>query len=718
MASINRRILLTGALLVSCSWAFQASAQERVETESATESPEGADIVVTAQKREQQAIDVPMGLSVLGGDRLEDLRINNVLELAYQVPGFIAQESVPGRTLYTLRGVGNSFGSSALVGAYLDDVDVTSTGPAQLDVRLYDLDRVEVLRGPQGTLWGAGSVGGTIRFITNKPDLNSFGGKAEAAVFGQNRGDISGEVQGAVNIPLVNDVLGLRLSGSYMNWGGWIDQPAANRKDFNDNELINVRARALFRPSDRFDVNGTIIIHRNKGGGKNIANLLPYHDSLFQSFVDPTLKTPFRDEYDHFNLTMRYDLGPATLVSATGRTNAENFNWDTRRLELTFRFIPSIPGTNVLQGYGYGQTNTKITTQELRLTSNGDKALSWTGGVYYRHEDVKATSVQTQYAGPIPFVINSAAGAAAKNSQWAGFADISYALSDRFTLGAGLRYFEEKRRSTNLVNLVSQEGKFSHLSPRIYASFAATDDINFYVNVAEGFRSGGFNPPSAVAVGASPTYDPETLRSYEIGTKMSLFDHRLYAEIAAFYSDYTDMQAVGVLPGIVANVTSNIGKAEIKGIEYALQWRPTRKLMLGVAGSFIDSKVVKLDASQTSHIVGDPLDQVAKYNVAITADYAFHWGPNLPGFIRLGFNEQGPVQWTSRNASLIQPIGRSDRLSFLNANIGIEFGRAKFEIFGRNILDESGNSSPYTCCGIQPQPRPFQFGARLAFDFE
>ncbi len=721
--SLMRLAHATAAVADAGSPAPAQNPEDKRVAQSSGESADSArfdEVVVTAQKRQERTIDVPMSVSAVSGAVLENLSINNALELSYRVPGLVVQEASPGRQIYTLRGVGNTFGSSPLVGAYLDEVDMTGVSSnQQLDMKLYDLARVEVLHGPQGTLWGAGSVGGTLRFITNAPELDRVGGKLEGTVFGQSRGDASYEVKGAFNMPIVSDVFGVRIAGTYQDWGGWIDQPAAGRRNFNDNRLLNLRARLLWRPTERFEVNGTAIFHRDDGGGKNVVNILPYSRSLFQSFIDPTLDTLFEDDYDHYSLTMSYDFGPLTLLSATGYTQVRNRTWDTRRLDFVADLFPGVPGTNVLLAESNLLTEPKVVTQELRATSGGQGPFNWTIGAFTRREDIPDHNFATNYYGPVVVGINTPTSRKADNESWAVFGDGSYAFNERWKLGAGVRYFHEKRATTDFVARRYSEGNFKDVSPRVYASFAPTGNSNIFLSVAQGFRSGGFNPFGVVAAGGPATFDPENVTSYELGTKMALAGGDLYGEFSVFYNDYSDMQAVGLIPGVIFNVTSNIGKAEIRGFEYSIAWRALDRLTFGLNGSFLHTEVVKLTASQTSQRVGDPLDQVADYNYSVTADYNFNWRVSTPGYFRVSFNEQGPVQWTSRAASLLRPIGHTDTLSFLNVNIGAIIGRTTVELVGRNLLDESGPSSPYgECCLIAPQPRPKQIGVRIAHDFD
>ncbi len=677
------------------------------------------EVIVTAQKREQRAIDVPMSVSVVGGVVIDDLGIKNALDLSYRVPGLVVQEAVPGSQLYTMRGVGNVVGAFTLVGVYLDEADVTSADPnGQYDLSLYDLDRIEVLRGPQGTLYGAGSVGGTIRLITSKPQLDHFGGKGEISVFDQERGDAGYEFKAALNLPVVEDVFGLRLALNYHSWGGWVDQPAADRKDFNDNELANLRMRALWQINDRFDINGTLIVHRNEGGGMNIVNLRPNSESLYQSSIDPTLKTPYVDDYNHYNLTAVYEFNSFSFTSVTGFTDTERYRVGARKMIFESELIPGFPGSDVYEAYGRDETGSEVLTQELRLGSNGDGAINWTMGLYYRDADVDIESLGTRALGGQVISLDVPYSQTTENESWAVFGDVSYALNDRWELGIGARYFKNDQLSADLTYDTLQEASFDHLSPRAYLSFAATDDINVYANLAQGFRSGGFNAVIVETVGGPGTYDAEVVNSFELGTKMNLASGRLYTEFAVFYSEYTDMQARTTMPIVLVDMIANIGKAEIKGFEWSFTWKPNDKLTLGFNGSVIDTVVVETEeGSGTSHIPGDPLDQVADYGWSVFADYFFNWGANNPGFLRAGYNRQGPIHLTERSIGLLDPIGVSDTLGFLYANIGVRIGRTSVELFGRNLLDEDGISNPYEFGAIETQPRPRVIGIRVACEF-
>ncbi len=677
------------------------------------------EVIVTAQKREQRLSDVPMSISVVSGQVIEDLDISTALDMSYRVPGLVVQEAAPGSQMYTLRGVGSSVGSFRLVGVYLDEADVTSADPnGQYDLSLYDLARVEVLRGPQGTLYGAGSVGGTIRLITNKPLLDRFDVKAEGSVFSQARGEPAYELKTMLNTPLVEDTFGLRLAVSYHDWGGWIDQPAANRKDFNDNQMIDARLRALWRVNDRFEINGTVNVHQNDGGGANIVNLPPYAESLYQAFIDPELKTPYIDDHNHYSLTATYEFDACTLLSATAYTNTHRLRTGTRRFVFEDELIPGFPGSEIYTSDLYNQGDSRLFTQEIRLGSKGGTALNWTTGLFYRDEDTNTDMVSSRALGGEIISLDAPYSEITRTTAWAVFADISYLVNERWELGIGARYFEDDQFTEDLIYGTRRSAGFDHLSPRIYLSYAATDAINLYVNLAQGFRSGGMNQMEVEAAGGPGTYEPEVVNSYELGTKMSLADGRLYAEIAIFYSKYKDMQGWATMPVILMEMITNIGKARIQGFEWTLAWQVSDRFNLGFNGAVIDTEVIDMGEGGNSHVPGDPLDQVADYGWSVYADYYFNWAADKPGFLRAGYNRQGPIHLTDRSAGFAEPFSESDTLGFLYLNLGLQVDHTVIELFGRNLLDEDGISNPYGSFASGTQPRPRVFGIRLAWDFQ
>ena len=665
------------------------------------------EIIVTAQKRDQRIQDIPISISAITGEKIENAGIQNIADLSYAVPNLSVWERGPGLQTITIRGVGNIRGTSSLVGMYLDEVPVSAVPAAQLDLQASDLARVEVLRGPQGTLYGQGSVGGTIRFITNNPTFDGINGEIGISVYNTKKGDISEEIKGVVNIPVIDDVLAFRISASYKDKSGWIDQPATGAEDINDNELSNLRVKGLWQVSDQLTVNAMTIRHRSDAGSDNVVNFGAVEDSSYRSAVDPTLTNNLIDDYDLNNLTVNYDLGFANLISASSFIDIEKLQGAYSQFAL---FGGATTETELLgRNFSY---DVEVFTQEFRLSSyESETALDWTVGVFYSDSEQR---LQQDFfrggAGGIVFFTAPPRDELTLSESIAYFADISYDITDRLTLGIGTRYFEDDRELR--IGTGESTETFDNLSSKAYLSFELSDNTNIYTSASEGFRSGGFNALSALV----PSYDPETLTSYELGIKTVQLDKKLSAELAIFFSDYTDFQAAFFDPATGDQYTSNPGEAEIKGIEWNIQWVPTEQLSLGFSGNITDAEFTKVNSTPSTQMAGDPLDFVPEYSYSVNADYRFDWSDSVGGFVRFNYNRQGENSTVNRTSSLAQSVFESEPISLLNAQAGAQWQSMEVELFAKNILDE--DESTTASISLQtPQERPRTIGIKVNYSF-
>lgn len=689
------------------------------------------EIIVTAQKREQALIDVPITITALSGEHLEQAGVNNVQDLSFSVPSMSTAEIGPGRQLITLRGMGGQRGSSSLVGVYLDEIPMSGLQDGFVatysDVGTADLDRVEVLKGPQGTLFGEGSVGGTVRFITADPDLTAFGGKLSGAMYGNERsGDLSGELRGVLNVPLATDKFALRIAGTYENKAGWIDKvqtvdgPVIER-DFNDNELFNVRVKGLWMPTDRLILKGTVVVHRSEGGGSNLVNLEPRSGSWFIIEFDPTAPTRFTDDYDLYNLTGTYDFGFAELLSSTSYSTKESVASLMQRKPL----IPAPnPGVQELLIPEYVQDGFSF-SQELRLSSKDRGPFDWTLGAYYNDSEL-AYRAGFDFARFGQVIVRNSGGDVEPtftSKSWAVFGDASYALTPRLSIGGGIRYFEDDRETYDAlaadVSSTLLEGRFDSTTFRTYASLELAEGVKMHGSVSKGFRSGGFNGVSVASLGAPATYDPESATSYELGVKMALMDRRLNVQAALFYSKYEDIQMNSVFVagnGSPVGYTGNPGEAEIQGFEWEFYWAASDRLSLMLGGDIIDTEITKVDprVQPAQFEVGDPIDFVPEYSVTASAAYTIDWSPSTPGYVRLVYNQQGRSTSTLRTLGALQPITQTPILNFMHASIGLAWNGWGLELFGRNLLNEDG---ALRTGSIEPQARPRTVGLRFDKSF-
>jgi outer membrane receptor protein involved in Fe transport len=693
------------------------------------------EIVVSAQKREQQLIDVPISISAISGDNLARDHINDMQDLSFSVPSMSTAEIGSGRQLITIRGLGGfGRGNTSLTGVYLDEMPLSGLQDGFLatyiDMGTTDLERVEVLKGPQGTLFGEGSVGGTVRLITKEPDLTGLGGMLSASLFSNSdSNDWSQELRGVLNVPILEDKLGLRIAATYDNEAGWIDRlQTVNgpviEEDFNDSEVADVRIKTLWRPTDKLGVTVMVAVHRGEGGGSNIVNTGDREDSEFIVEFEPTAPTGFEDNYELYNLTARYDVGFAEVLSSTSYSETDSVAALLQRKPL----IPNpAPGFQEVFQRDYA-LDASAFSQELRIASQGSSSLNWTLGAFYKDSELASRFNSGidffrygMRAAPVGFQSNSKPNQTSKS--WAAFVDVSYKLGSRFELGGGVRYFEDDREIIDLLaanpGATFLSGKFDATTFRTYLSYAVTDNLKLYGNVSTGFRSGGFNAPPSVAAGGPPTFKPEEVTSYELGTKMALADKRVDLRAALFYSEYTDIQMNSIFfdrNGAVRAYTLNPGEAEIIGVEVEFNWAATDRLTFGINGDVTDTEITKItDPLQTAFVVGDPIDLVPEHSQSAWVNYDVNWSQAILGYIRLQYTEQGETTTTLRSLGALEPITHTSTLNFLSASLVASWNDWEFELFARNLLDEAG--ALRTGGGIDPQARPRMIGIKFGKSF-
>lgn len=711
----------------------QAEQGATLSTGASAEAPERRvtleEVIVTAQKREERLSDVPMSITALSREKLSDARISNAMDLSFVVPSLSVQETGPGRQIISIRGTSGYRGNSSLIGVYLDEVPLSGTQDgfiaAYADTRVLDLERVEVLKGPQGTLFGEGSVGGAIRFVTRDPDLNRSGGEISTEVTNTSDGDWSEKVVGVGNLPLMEDLFGIRVAATYENASGWIDQPSIDRENINDSEMWHVRAKALYTPTPKLEIKGLVEVHRNKGGASNIVNQLPLEDSIFLQGPVRDLPTDFRDDYDLYNLSINYDFGFAELLSSTSYEKFDSAQSFTQMVGT----LPTPLFQVALPGLGH---DAEIFAQELRLTSTADGPFKWTlGGSYKDDELLRAW-------GPQGFNIGLPSGAqllgvlagvedTLEAESWAVFGDASYRFFDRLEIGGGVRYFSDDRAIFDQTGAVpiTQSASFDRFTWRLYVRYDVTEDVNLYSTVGTGFRSGGFNGNLNIQLGAPVSFGEENSIFYEAGTKMSLLEGRLLLNVAAFYGEYEDMlQDVSrqspVNPSLNIQYTSNGQSAEIRGVEAELSWLATDRLTLSLAGDVTDAEITSVDPTNSVFEVGDPVDRVPDYTVSASADYRFHWTQSMPGHFLVSFNRKGEQVETNRDLYLrnftFTPVHTTPPVSFLNASLGAEWSGWDWRVFGTNLLDERGLLFP-AAQGWTAQARPRTFGVSVHKQF-
>ena len=679
------------------------------------------EVVVTAQKREQRLVDVPISVSVMGEDELKKRSIQDLRDLSFHVPNFTLQGRGNGQQIPVIRGVSNSLGgSSSLAGIYLDEIALPTVNGNGFDLQTDDIQHVEVLKGPQGTLFGQGAMGGVVRFISNKPTFEGVEGLLRTSGSATKGGDFSQEYSAVVNMPIVDDVFALRLNATYKDLGGWIDtiNPTTEEtitESSNDKQVSNLQIKGLWRPVEDFSVDMLAIQYKNDVGNENVGS----QDSKFPLIVRNAL--PFYDtdsnyDYNIYGLTVTYELGFATLTSASS-------SFDTVQKKS------SISGTAT---FASGATSAVLSTgvnaeiegiaQEFRLAgANMDTGFNWVAGVFFsKYESAISSNVVTRYlSGDVLF--QSVNGQELDESEsMAYFVDTSYVIGDHLTLDLGLRYFEDDRKINSGFNLGAgnsvdpanlKKATFDKVSSKIALSYAPNDNSNIYLRVAEGFRSGGLNS------GDGLLYDPESLIAYELGFKTAA--GRLNAEGNLYYSIYDDYQGFVFDPSLPSGFgTVNAGEAEIKGFEWLLQWQLDDQWSFAFNGHVTESEHTSLRPGFSGAQVGDPLNSVAKYSYGASVDYIFNWASSVAGSAHLAYNRQGPSSTTQRGVFARGDSVESDATGYLNMRIGAEWDAFTLSIFGRNLTNEKRpNILVLASVFSDTQSRPRELGVDLSYRF-
>ena len=604
--------------LTSMAWAQVAPPSEELQ-----------EIVVTAEKRESTVQKTPISITAISGAELQAQGLTDMTSVAQQVPGVSFKTSGPGQTEFEIRGLTSTGGESPTVGFYLDDAILTPAAMAQngktvIDPSLFDLNRVEVLRGPQGTLYGAGSMGGTIKLISNQPDPKAFAANVEVIGSGTSDGGGFNHTENVMlNIPLMQDVAALRLVGTDKYIDGWIDRKVLNpfptevngstargdvaaapvAEDFrhsNTEHLQAGRALLLVQPTDRLSVTLGYMHQSLTQDGPNTIDNPPLNETHYQPF---DVSEPFEDKFDLYTLTGKYNFDSFQLVSASAYWDRQQ-NQTQDISEAMQDYIGGFfgppaawpysstatvtEGGGTFFGLGAGSITeddyTRQFSEELRLASTGDGPLQWLAGGYY--SSFGATSHVYSFYPNTNDGFNADFGTTnlADNhrkvdiDQYAAFGEVSYLLPANLKTSLGARYYQYHSNSVTSVSGVSANGtsnplfglaQNSGVTPKLDLAYIPDDNTTVYGTVSKGFRPGGPNSPIPVppCASAAPTqFGPDSVWNYELGEKLRFLNSRISINGAIYYEDWTNVQQQ-VAPSCGFKFTANAGKATVYGAE-------------------------------------------------------------------------------------------------------------------------------------------------------
>ena len=685
------------------------------------------EITVTAAKREQALLDVPFSVAAYTEERLRSRGVENIEGVAANVAGLTVQNLGPGQSQVALRGVSagqivrDQPGVKEQVGVYLDE-SVISLSLFTPDLDLFDTNRVEVLRGPQGTLFGSGSLSGTVRYITNQPERGVKKGIAELALNAVNGGSVGGDIKFAFNVP-IGDRAALRVASYHDRLPGYIDavQPdLSEKKDVNDGFRTGLRAAVKFEPSDRLSVTPRIVYQRVGMDGWNRTdayNILANPFTLGRPAVTlggreqfTQFEEEFTDDFVLGDVNIGYNFGRVALTSITSYTHR-----DILVVRDATALTASITGGSIgLPASAYtlnaplnDATTANAFTQELRFAGGADR-VPWVVGGFFSHadrdygQDLVVTGFQdltgiptAGLRAPKDSLFFSDLGY--KFDQFALFGEGTFSPTDRFSITAGLRYYhfsEDKEQIFDGIfahdntgtSLVSQPGSTGadDVAPRIIAAFKVSPTTNFNAQVSRGFRLGGINDPLNVPLctaqdlatfGGRETWDDETAWNYEAGVKSRIFGGRGSVGVSAFYMDIHDLQATVTAGSCSSRVIFNVPKARSQGVEIEFEVAPNRHFDFAISGSFNDSEMrstlTSTDAAGNVSIVagieeGQRLPTVPKAQMAAAATYQWEVKPGALAYLT------GTYQHTGSRFTQVgdQDLGTLSLLTFGGNTIG------------------------------------------------
>jgi len=672
------RVLLLQATMLG-GLAAPAFAQDAAQSFAGNE-----EIVVTALKRDTKLQETPISISAVTGQTLANAGVQNIADLHSQVPSLNFVDGGPSNRRVVIRGIQAT--GEPTVGVYYDETPVTGTvgasndaGGSTPELRLFDVERVEALRGPQGTLYGSGSMGGTLRIIYKKPSYEP-GADFDGSLSGTQHGGANQEMNGMVNVPIVDQKVALRVVGFYKRNSGYIDNTWLHVNNINAEESYGGRAILRIQPVEAWTID--MAVYYNKSSADTPSWLL--ESGRYKT--DARTRQIVRDEVKLYSLTSTYDFGPVTatgvvsymersLVSQSdtsryiqGANNAATYGKlcaagcsDQFGVPITsfaqYQAFVDAQSTSSL----YPQQDLNALTAELRLGSTAKGPIHWTVGGFYsrRRTDVANPQLNANAANGyvIPDQIDTIRFIHDELKQVAAFGEVSWDITSRLSLTGGARYFKYTKDVVGRTDVPSILVGAKLTPPtalsssedgtvvKANVSYKFTPDIMFYAEAAQGFRPGGVNQVLGLDQALTP-YRSDSLWNYEAGLKTSWFNRKLIANVDVFRIDWSNMQVTQRTPNGAFSYIGNAAAARVQGIEFETSLQPIRGLSINGNATYMTAKLTENQlpdnlTTASSGLAGNRIPYVPRFRMGASAQYSWALTDTFDGIVRGDFSHSG-----------------------------------------------------------------------------
>jgi iron complex outermembrane recepter protein len=666
------------------------------------------EIVVTAQRRDELAKDVPQSITAITGDALERGAISGLEDLAQYVPGLSYNQSgggFVGGGQVILRGITSGSDVSSAVAVYVNDIPYGSAASYvhaasfALDTASFDIERVEVLQGPQGTLYGASAFGGVVKYVLTPPSLTGLNGRLQIDGSGTDDGGANYALRGAVNIPIA-DNWALRLTGVRDHNAGYIDNVDSKgslKKNWDASDTTVGRMSILGKPTDELTLHAMVFTQDIDQQGSRRVDINPatLQPTIGEFAEARSLSEPYTSTFRLYSIGADYDMKFATLTGSTGYQTSHNHSF------LDFPFFTGLLGPiSAAQGFPIDGTgipqdlNNEKVTAELRLASPATQHFEWLTGLYYTHEDNKNTTSINGYLNGtyVPFNFFTF-DQPTSYAEYTAYVDGTYYFTPRLDAQIGVRFTHDIQNVNQISSglLAGPAVAASQVDDNVETYLATTrfhlDDRNMlYARIASGYRPGGPNLVLSAATGTSggdATFKPDTLWNYEIGAKLEPAGW-LTVDTSIYYIDWKDMQLQGVnSQGF--GVFENAGRADSRGVEMSWVARPTRAWTVTAAAAYTDAKlgspVRDLGASS-----GQRLPDVPRFSSAVATQYNFPLFESQ-GNVGAAWNYTGSRNMGYEGSATV-PFVPLHSYSAFDLHAGTNIGRFSFNLYGKNVFNK------------------------------